>query len=130
MPAAPNPWRTDPWRTDPWRTDPPKKTKPSFAGRTIIITGANTGVGFEASVKFVELGASRVILAVRSIKKGEDARAQIEQRSGRKGVAEVWELDMLDYESIKAFATKVDKEVECLDILVLNAGVIMATYQK
>ncbi|KAK5116049.1 hypothetical protein LTR85_009331 [Meristemomyces frigidus] len=99
--------------------NPPKDTKPSFTGRTIIVTGANTGVGFEASVKFVQLGAARVILAVRSIKKGEDAH-----------IAEVWELDMLDYESIKAFAARVDTEVERLDIAVLNAGIVMATYQQ
>ncbi|KAK4548089.1 hypothetical protein LTR36_010809 [Oleoguttula mirabilis] len=110
--------------------NPPKDTNPSFAGRTIVVTGSNTGVGFEASVKFVQLGAARVILAVRSIKKGEDARMQIEQRTGRKGVAEVWELDMLDYGSIKAFAARVDEEVERLDIAVLNAGIFMATFQK
>lgn len=115
-----------------WRGkhNPPKNTQPSFSGRTFIVTGANTGVGFEASVKFVQLEASRLILAVRSIKKGEDARVQIEQRTGRKGVVEVWQLDMLDYDSIKAFAAKVDTEVERLDVVVLNAGVRVGAYQQ
>lgn len=112
------------------KQNPPEDTHPSFSGRTIIVTGSNTGVGFEASVKFVQLGAKRLILGVRSIKKGEDAKAQIESRTGRTGVIEVWQLDMLDYTSIKTFVERADKDLERLDIAVLNAGVVMASYQQ
>ncbi|KAK5113608.1 hypothetical protein LTR85_010837 [Meristemomyces frigidus] len=42
---------------------PLKDTKPSFNGRTVIVTGANVGLGFECAVKFVQLGADRVVLA-------------------------------------------------------------------
>jgi len=110
--------------------NPRKDTKPAFSGRTILVTGANTGVGFKTSVKFVQLGASRVILAVRSLKEGEDAKAQIEARSSREDVVEVWQVDMLDYDSIRAFAARVDKELYQMDIAVLNAGIVMATYQQ
>lgn len=110
--------------------NPPKDMKTSFAGRNIIVTGANIGVGFEASVKFVALGASKVILGVRDINKGNEAKAQIEARTGRKGCIEVWQLDMLDYSSIQAFASRATSELDHLDIAVLNAGIVAATYEQ
>ena len=112
------------------KLQPPNDVKPSFAGRTVIITGANTGVGFEASVKFVKLGAERVIIGVRSLEKGEKAKERIEQRADRKGVVEVWQLDMLDYDSVKAFAKRAEEELDQLDIAILNAGVVAATHQQ
>lgn len=48
-----------------------------FVGKTILVTKANTGLGFTASRTFLLLGASRVILAVRSLSKGETARFQL-----------------------------------------------------
>lgn len=107
---------------------PPKDTKPDLTGRTIIVTGANTGVGYEAAVKFVALGAQKVILAVRTLSKGEDAARKIIQRTGRKGVVEVWELDMLDYSSIKAFAKRAETQLDKLDIAVLNAGIMKIAF--
>ncbi|KAK4902519.1 hypothetical protein LTR27_000456 [Elasticomyces elasticus] len=113
----------------------PKDFKYSFAGKTVIVTGANTGVGYEAALKFVQQGASKVILAVRSIKKGEDARSRIEAAVGNKkgkeaGSIEVWELDMLSYPSVKAFAARADKELARLDYAILNAGVSPAKYEQ
>ena len=108
---------------------PPADTKPSFAGQIVIVTGANTGLGCEAALKFVRLGAARVILAVRTPKKGEDAKSRIESVTGRKGVLEVWELEMLSYPSVKSFAARASRELEHLDYAILNAGVVMATYQ-
>ena len=95
-----------------------------MTSRTVIVTGANTGVGFEAAVKYAELGAQKVILAVRTASKGEDAARKIIDRTGRKGVVEVWQLDMMDYDSIKAFAKRAETQLERLDIAVLNAGVM------
>lgn len=112
--------------TAKWRV--PKDTHPSFKGRNVIVTGANVGLGFEAAVKFVQLGADKVILGVRTISKGETAKEQIEQRTGRKGVVEVWHLDMLDYSVVKAFAERANKELDHLDIAVLNAGCIKIKY--
>ena len=109
--------------------NPPKDTRPSFSGHNVLVTGANSGLGLEAAVKFVQLGAAKVVLGVRTLSKGEEAQKQIEARTGRKGVAEVWHLDMLDYASIKAFAEQATK-LERLDIAVLNAGVVMSTYKE
>jgi len=108
---------------------PPNDVHASFVGKNIIVTGSNTGLGFEAAVKFVALGASKVILGVRSIEKGQNAEKQIEARTGKTGVTEVWQVDMGDYESIKAFAKRVDT-LDHLDIAVLNAGVYSAAYEQ
>ncbi|KAF2787209.1 short-chain dehydrogenase/reductase-like protein [Melanomma pulvis-pyrius CBS 109.77] len=99
--------------------------KPSLpcTGKTIIVTGSNTGLGKEAARHFTKLGASTVILAVRSVEKGEAAKADIESSTGVKNVVKVWQLDMSSYQSVQDFAAKVDKELPRLDIAVLNAGI-------
>jgi NAD(P)-dependent dehydrogenase (short-subunit alcohol dehydrogenase family) len=109
-----------------WR--PPKDPQVSFEGKTIIVIGANVGLGFEAAVNFVAKGASKVILGVRNISKGENAANQIEQRTGRKGVTEVWQVDLGDYGSVKNFAEKVEG-LERVDAVVLNAGVYQVAYE-
>lgn len=79
---------------------PPKPTK-SFAEQTVIVTGANTGLGLEAARHITRLNATKVILAVRNTSKGEAAKRSIEESTGRLGVVEVWPLDLSNYESVK-----------------------------
>jgi retinol dehydrogenase 12 len=86
------------------------------------VTGANSGLGLEAARHLTRLNAQKVILAVRTTSKGESARADIEQSTGRKSVVEVWSLDLLSYDSVKAFANKA-KELPRLDAIVENAGI-------
>ena len=101
----------------------------SFAGQTVIVTGANTGLGFEAAVHYVRLGATKVIIAVRSIEKGEEARREIERRTkATAGVVEVWQLDLSSYESVKNFARKAES-LPRIDILLENAGVVSSSWQ-
>ena len=80
------------------------------------------GLGLEAARHFTRLGAARVILAVRSLSKGEAAKQSIEETTERKGVVEVWHLDLGNYESVKEFAKKA-QGLDRLDALVENAGV-------
>ncbi|KAF2102539.1 NAD(P)-binding protein [Rhizodiscina lignyota] len=101
----------------------------SFAGKNVIVTGANTGLGFEAARKFVALDASLVVLGVRSLDKGERAKLLIEQSTGSKDRIQVWPLDMNSYDSIREFADKASS-LDHLDIAVLNAGVFMVEYQR
>ena len=105
----------------------PKPTK-SFAGKNIIVTGANAGLGFETAVKFTALHADRVILGVRSLPKGITARQRIEASTGRKGVVEAWELDMSNYTSVQQFAKRASDELRHLDVVILNAGVSPKEY--
>ena len=99
----------------------------SFAGRAVIVTGANSGVGFEVACKFAELGASNVILAVRDLEKGEAAKAAIEARTGRKNQLDIWQLDMNSYDSIIAFAKRAES-LPNLGAAILNAGVRKAKF--
>ncbi|KAM0719196.1 hypothetical protein Q7P37_005101 [Cladosporium fusiforme] len=102
-------------------TIPEQKT--SFAGQTIIVTGSNTGLGLEAARHLVRLNASKVILAVRTISKGEAAAANIIKSCNvPSSRVEVWQLDMSNKDSIVAFAQRT-KTLDRLDAAILNAGV-------
>ncbi|KAK5165617.1 hypothetical protein LTR04_001200, partial [Oleoguttula sp. CCFEE 6159] len=87
---------------------PPADPTSSFAGRTVIITGSNTGLGFEAAVKFATLGAPTLILGVRDLSKGAAAKRAIEARvsASTRCDIRVWHLDLLSYPSIRAFAAR------------------------
>lgn len=100
---------------------PYPKTK--FSGKTIIITGSNTGLGLATARHLVRLDAAKVILAVRSLEKGQAAAEDITHTEGRPGIVEVWKLDLASYASVKEFAETASK-LERLDILVENAAVL------
>ncbi|KAK5163113.1 uncharacterized protein LTR77_010897 [Saxophila tyrrhenica] len=89
-------------------------------GKTLLVTGANTGLGKEAARHYVRLNAEKVIIACRSVEKGEAAVRDIEQTTGRKGVCEVWQLDLGSYENVKEFAGRV-KGLRRVDGFVENA---------
>lgn len=109
-------------------TDLPIPPASSFEGRTYIVTGANTGLGYECSKHLVRLTASRVILAVRSQTRGDEALAKIEAETGRKGVAEVWLLDLASYDSVKAFTKKASSELDRIDGVIENASVALTEW--
>ncbi len=106
---------------------PPYPNK-NFAHQTIIVTGSNTGLGFEAAQHLVRLGAEKVILAVRTVEKGEAARKRIEECTGRTGVLEVWQLELERYESVIAFAKKAEG-LRRLDAVLENAGIMLEKFR-
>lgn len=87
---------------------------PALDGRTIVVTGANSGIGLVAARELARKGA-RIVLAVRDTAKGEAAAASIP------GTAEVRHLDLADLASVREFAAGWEGE---LDVLVNNAGVM------
>ena len=95
----------------------------SYAGKTIIVTGGNRGIGFEIAKHFVRLEAKKVILGVRDISPGQAAGVLIESSLQRNGVVEVWDLDMENFSSVKDFVSRAEKELKSIDILVLNAAI-------
>lgn len=99
----------------------PTYPRTSCANKTIIVTGANVGLGKEAARHFVRLGAAKVILACRSVEKGEAAKKEIEAGEKREGVVEVWSLDLQSFDSVKEFAKRAEG-LERLDAVVENAG--------
>ena len=101
----------------------------SYAGKTIIITGGNAGLGKEAARHYVRLGAGKLILAVRSLDKGHAAKHDIEASTGcDPKLIQVWLLDMASYASVKKFAARVNVELDRVDIFHANAGVARSTY--
>jgi NAD(P)-dependent dehydrogenase (short-subunit alcohol dehydrogenase family) len=101
----------------------------SLVGRTAIITGSNSGAGLECARQLLDLGLSRLILAVRDECKGQEARIKLlSDRQIERGSVEVWKLDLLLYDSIVAFADRA-KTLERLDIAVLNAGIFRQKFE-
>ncbi|GKT62854.1 short-chain dehydrogenase/reductase family [Colletotrichum tofieldiae] len=103
----------------------------SYAGKTIVVTGSNVGLGKEAARHFARLGASKLILAVRSLDKGRVAKEDIEATTNcAKDVIEVWELDMSKYASVQKFASRLSTGLERVDIFVANAGVAHSQFRQ
>ena len=90
---------------------------PSFTGRTVIVTGANSGLGAVTARELAAKGA-KIVMAVRNTEKGEAAAQQIT------GQVEVRRLDLQDLSSVRQFADGIDKA----DVLINNAGIMAAPY--
>ena len=91
------------------KRNPPALPTTSFKNKTVLITGSNTGLGLAAAQHFLRLHATHIILAVRSLQKGEAAKDQLEQEFGKKGAVSVMHLDMNSFDSVKEFAEKVSE---------------------
>ncbi|EOA85730.1 uncharacterized protein SETTUDRAFT_151985 [Exserohilum turcica Et28A] len=103
--------------------------KGNFSGKTVIVTGSNVGLGKEAARHYARMGARKLILAVRSVDKGQEAKEDIVRTTGHKDT-QVWKLDMGDYTSVKSFAKRAEAELERIDIFIANAGVVRAEYHQ
>jgi NAD(P)-dependent dehydrogenase (short-subunit alcohol dehydrogenase family) len=109
---------------DIWTTD----NISDLSGKVIIVTGANSGIGFEAAKEFARKGA-QTILACRSLDKAEIALEQIKAEIPD-APAEVKELDLADLASVRRFADEFQAEYDRLDVLANNAGIMMNPYSK
>jgi NAD(P)-dependent dehydrogenase (short-subunit alcohol dehydrogenase family) len=101
-----------------WTTD----DIPDQTGRVAVITGANTGLGYETARALAEHGA-HVVLAVRNLDKGKDAVARITAASPRADVG-LQELDLTSLDSIRAAARQLRSDHDRIDLLINNAGVM------
>ena len=99
---------------------------PDLTGKIIIVTGANSGIGYEAAKEFARKGA-QVILACRSMDKAEAALVAI-QAELPTAQAEIMPLDLASQASVRQFAAAFKAKYDQLDILVNNAGIMMVPY--
>src|ERR1700730_16323351 len=95
---------------------------PDQTGRIAVITGANTGLGYETASALAQRGA-HVVLAVRNLDKGKEAATRITAKSPLAEVA-IQELDLTSLESIRAAADQLRSDYDRIDLLINNAGVM------
>jgi NAD(P)-dependent dehydrogenase (short-subunit alcohol dehydrogenase family) len=96
---------------------------PDQGGRTAVVTGANSGIGFETARVLAEHGAT-VILACRDVTRGEAAAARI----GGPGPVAVQHLDLGSLTSVRTAASEIHDRHQRLDLLINNAGLMMPPY--
>ncbi|KAF2737771.1 NAD(P)-binding protein [Polyplosphaeria fusca] len=113
--------------------NPPADPQVTFAGKTILVTGANTGLGYESALKYAQKGATKLVLGVRTIEKGNAARQSIMQQSSmqEKDIV-ILLVDLEEWDSVNRFTKNLEQEVGDggLDIALLNAGLCNMSYVR
>ncbi|KZO93402.1 NAD(P)-binding protein [Calocera viscosa TUFC12733] len=116
--------------------DLPKNT--TLESRSVLITGSNVGLGYSAALLSLQLGASPVYLAVRTLPKGDKAREAlladpVVKEKNPNAVVKVYQLDMSTWDGVTSFASKfiADRKAagESLDVAMLNAGIMNTAYE-
>ncbi|OQO09203.1 hypothetical protein B0A48_06094 [Cryoendolithus antarcticus] len=108
----------------------PALPKTSFRGKTVIVTGANSGLGLECAKHLVALDVTRLLLACRNAERGEEARKNIlRSQADCKTVIEVVIIDMSDSKSVIAFAESIAARFDRVDALIANAGIDTLTFE-
>ena len=99
---------------------------PDLKGKIIVVTGGNSGLGYESVKAFADKGAE-VVLASRTNEKGEKAKNEI-MESIPDGKIELMQLDLGDLDSVRSFVASFKKKYKKLDVLLNNAGIMMTPY--
>lgn len=99
---------------------------PTAGGKCAIVTGSNTGLGYEASRQLLSLGLSHLIMGVRSVDKGTSAAKTLQSEYPSSRI-DVWQLDMESYDSIVSFVAKC-QDLQHIDIVLLNAGISLQSF--
>ena len=107
-----------------WRMD----NSPELSGKVVVITGANSGIGFEAARALLKKGAE-VVLASRNHKKAQNALVALENEIPQSKLAYI-PLDLASLDSIKLFADQFKAQYKGLDVLLNNAGIMMVPFGK
>ena len=96
---------------------------PSLKGKTFLITGANSGLGFGTTKELAKKGA-KVIMTSRNLVKGNAALTKIKSEISDADL-ELMQLDLADINNVKEFSTNFKSRYQKLDVLINNAGVMM-----
>jgi NAD(P)-dependent dehydrogenase (short-subunit alcohol dehydrogenase family) len=92
-------------------------------GRTVVVTGANSGIGLETAAALAGMGA-RVVLTARDPAKGKAAAEEIIRRSGDADVTPL-ELNLARLDAVRSFAADLLERFDALHVLVNNAGIML-----
>jgi NAD(P)-dependent dehydrogenase (short-subunit alcohol dehydrogenase family) len=93
-------------------------------GKTVVVTGGNSGMGFETAAALASIGA-RVLITVRNADKGRAAVASITQRLQGEGKVQLVVFDLADLASVRRGAAEILEQTPRLDVLVNNAGLVL-----
>ena len=108
---------------DNWTTD----SMPDLTGKIAIVTGGNSGLGYETALALAQKGA-QVIVASRDATKGQEAVSRL-QSQHLKGSVTFMQLDLANLASVRTFAEKFSGQFKTLDLLINNAGVMAIPYR-
>jgi NAD(P)-dependent dehydrogenase (short-subunit alcohol dehydrogenase family) len=100
-----------------------------FADKTALVTGANSGLGFEAAAQLAEAGYGRVILACRTLEKAEAAKKALSERVGSDPF-ETLAVDVSSVDSANAASAELSRRGQSIDTLLLNAGMVSGEDMK
>lgn len=98
-------------------------SKNQLDGKNVIITGGNTGLGYETGLDLAKRGAN-IIIACRNLEKADKAVNNIKQLAGNENIKAEY-LDLSDLSTVIAFSKKINSELDKLDILINNAGIMV-----
>ena len=98
---------------------------PDMQGKTVVVTGGNSGIGFETATALAAMGA-RVIVTARNADKGRAAVAAIAQRAGGDAQVQLAVFDLADLASVRRGAAEILEQAPRLDVLVNNAGLVLS----
>ncbi|EJT97351.1 NADP-binding protein [Dacryopinax primogenitus] len=116
---------------------PPLSPKTTLQGRSLLITGANSGLGFESARLALRLGASPVYITARTVEKGNVTRDELladseVKKKNPNAIVQVYALEMSKWDGVTSFAKKFldDRQIagEGLDIGILNAGLLSIAF--
>ena len=108
--------------SDRWTTE----NIPDLSGKVVIVTGGNSGIGYEAAKEFARKGA-QTILACRSMDKAQAALNTLKAEIPN-APANIMQLDLASLASVRQFAAAFKEQYDRLDILVNNAGIMAVPY--
>ena len=102
----------------------------SFEGKSVLVTGTTGGLGLETAIHYVNLGANPVHITARTAIRGAETQKIIEDRTGKKGIIQVWVLDMDTFAGVQHFMREWEAGVRDIDIVLLNAGTHQFVHQE
>ncbi|OJA18791.1 hypothetical protein AZE42_11994 [Rhizopogon vesiculosus] len=97
--------------------------------KSLVVVGANIGLGNEAAVHLAQLKPKSLLITTRDEVKCEQAKADIETRSGMTGI-ESWPLELTSFDSVRSFVNNFEAKGCTVDALIANAGVATWNYAK
>jgi NAD(P)-dependent dehydrogenase (short-subunit alcohol dehydrogenase family) len=108
---------------DKWNID----QVPSQSGKVAIVTGANSGIGYETTLGLVKKGME-VIMACRNLQHAEEARLKL-LKAHPEAQIKAWKIDLSSLKEVEKFANQFQQHHHTLDLLINNAGIMMSPYQ-